>query len=326
MASVDVKQAPARTLGRVGAEARPRPKDSVWQQIWRDRIMLLLILPGVLYFILFRYLPLLGNIIAFEDYLPFLGFTDSPFVGFANFQQMFADGAFWQATWNTIIIAILQIVFYFPMPIILALLLQSLISTKTRRLIQSIVYLPHFISWVIVVALWQQVLGGSGIFVHSLRDWGLPAVNVMTEPGFFKPLVTLQLMWKETGYATIIFLAALLNIDASLYEAAVVDGAGRWQRLWNVTLPGIMGVIILLLILRLGLILSVGFEQILLQRNAVGPAAGEVLDTYVYFKGIVGGQWGVTAAAGLIKGIIGTALVIAANKFAHRMGQEGVYN
>jgi putative aldouronate transport system permease protein len=239
---------------------------------------------------------------------------------------MFADGAFWQATANTVIIAVLQIVFYFPMPIILALLLQGLISTRARRVIQSVVYLPHFISWVIVVALWQQVLGGSGIFVHTLRDWGLPAVNIMTEPGFFKPLVTLQLIWKETGYATIIFLAALLNIDASLYEAAVVDGAGRWQRLWHVTLPGIMGVVILLLILRLGLILSVGFEQILLQRNAVGPAAGEVLDTYVYFKGIVGGQWGVTAAAGLIKGIIGTALVIGANKFAHRMGQEGVYN
>jgi len=326
MSAVDVKQAPARTLGRVDAETRARRKDSVWQQIWRDRIMLLLVLPGVLYFILFRYLPLLGNIIAFEDYLPFLGFTDSPFVGFANFQQMFADTAFWQATANTIIIALLQLIFYFPMPIILAMMLHSVISTRVRRIIQSVVYLPHFISWVIVVALWQQVLGGSGIFVHTLRDWGLPALNVMTEPGFFKPLVTLQLVWKETGYATIIFLAALLNIDSSLYEAAVVDGAGRWQRLWNVTLPGIMGVIILLLILRLGLILSVGFEQILLQRNAVGPAAGEVLDTYVYFKGIVGGQWGVTAAAGLIKGIIGTGLVIAANKFAHRMGQEGVYN
>jgi putative aldouronate transport system permease protein len=326
MSAVDVKQAPARPAERVGPGVRARPKTSVWQQIWRDRIMLLLVLPGVLYFILFRYLPLLGNIIAFEDYLPFLGFTDSPFVGFANFQSMFADGAFWQATANTIIIALLQLIFYFPMPIILAIMLQGVMSTRVRRSIQSVVYLPHFISWVIVVALWQQVLGGSGIFVHTLRDLGLPAVNVMTEPGFFKILVTLQLIWKETGYATIIFLAALLNIDQSLYEAAVVDGAGRWQRLWNITIPGIMGVVVLLLILRLGLILSVGFEQILLQRNAVGPAAGEVLDTYVYFKGIVGGQWGITAAAGLIKGIIGTGLVIAANKFAHRMGQEGVYN
>jgi putative aldouronate transport system permease protein len=326
MSAVDVKQASARTLGRVGAETSTRRKSTVWEQIWRDRLMLLFVLPGVLYFILFRYLPLLGNIIAFEDYLPFLGFTDSPFVGFANFQSMFSDSAFWQATANTIIIAMMQLVFYFPMPIILAMMLQGIISMKVRRTIQSVVYLPHFISWVIVVALWQQVLGGSGVVVHTLRDMGLPAINVMTEPGIFKELVTSQLVWKETGYATIIFLAALLNIDSSLYEAAVMDGAGRWQRLWNVTLPGIMGVVVLLLILRLGLILSVGFEQILLQRNAVGPAAGEVLDTYVYFKGIVGGQWGVTAAAGLIKGIIGTALVIGANKFAHRLGQEGVYN
>jgi putative aldouronate transport system permease protein len=326
MSAVDVKQAPARTLGRVGVQTRAPAKTSIWERIWRDRIMLLFILPGFLYFVLFRYIPLLGNVIAFQDYLPFVPIAESPFVGFDNFASMVNDTAFWQATANTIIIALAQLIFYFPMPIILALLLQGLISTRMRRVIQSVVYLPHFISWVIVVALWQQVLGGSGVFVHTLRDLNLPAVNVMTEPGFFKILVVLQLVWKETGYATIIFLAALLNIDSALYEAAVVDGAGRWQRLWHITLPGIMGVIILLLILRLGLILSVGFEQILLQRNAVGPAAGEVLDTYVYFKGIVGGQWGVTAAAGLIKGIIGTMLVIAANKFAHRMGQEGVYN
>jgi putative aldouronate transport system permease protein len=239
---------------------------------------------------------------------------------------MFSDNAFWQAFWNTIIISLLQIVFYFPAPICLALLLHGVISTKVRRIIQSVVYLPHFISWVIVVSLWQQVLGGSGIFVHTLRDMGLPAINIMTEPGIFKGLVTAQVIWKETGWGTIIYLAALLNIEASLYEAAVMDGAGRWQRLWNITLPGILGVTMLLLILRLGAVLTVGFEQILLQRNAVGPAAGEVLDTYVYFKGIVGGQWGITAAAGLIKGILGTVLVLSANKLAHRAGQEGVYS
>lgn len=325
MTALDTKRAPAR-LGRLRVGSAAPARDSVWQKIWRDRLMLLLIAPGVLFFVLFRYLPLLGNIIAFEDYLPFLGFFDSAFVGWANFQSMFSDTAFWQALSNTIIITLLQLIFYFPAPIALALLLQSVMSTKVRRIIQSVVYLPHFISWVIVVSLWQQVLGGSGIFVHTLRDLGLPAINVMTEPGLFKALVTSQLIWKETGYATIIFMAALLNIEASLYEAAVMDGAGRWQRLWNITLPGILGVTILLLILRLGLALSVGFEQILLQRNAVGPAAGEVLDTYVYFKGIVGGQWGITAAAGLIKGIFGTVLVIAANKFAHRLGQQGLYS
>lgn len=324
MSAVDVNRV-AGTLGGVRAGTDAPPRVSVWTRIWRDRLMLLFVLPGVIYFILFGYLPLLGNIIAFEDYLPFVGFS-SPFVGFDNFASMINDTAFWQALSNTIIITILQLVFYFPAPIMLALLMQSIISTKVRRIIQSVVYLPHFISWVIVVSLWQQVLGGSGIFVHTLRDLGLPAINIMTEPGLFKALATSQLIWKETGYATIIFLAALLNIEAALYEAAVMDGAGRWQRLWNITLPGILGVVILLLILRLGLTLSVGFEQILLQRNAVGPAAGEVLDTYVYFKGIVGGQWGVTAAAGLIKGIFGTLIVIAANKLAHRFGQEGVYS
>jgi putative aldouronate transport system permease protein len=325
MSAVDVNQSGA-ALGRVEVGVAARPRQSVWNRIWRDRVMLLFIAPGVVYFVLFHYLPLLGYIIAFEDYLPFLGFTDSPFVGFANFEAMFRDAAFWQAFTNTIIISLMQIVFYFPAPICLALMLHGVISTKVRRIIQSVVYLPHFISWVIVVSLWQQVLGGSGIFVHTLRDLGLPAINIMTEPALFKGLVTSQVIWKETGWGTIIYLAALLNIEASLYEAAVVDGAGRWQRLWHITLPGILGVTMLLLILRLGAVLSVGFEQILLQRNAVGPAAGEVLDTYVYFKGIVGGQWGITAAAGIIKGIMGTVLVISANKLAHRAGQEGVYS
>jgi ABC-type polysaccharide transport system permease subunit len=325
MSAVDVNRG-AATLGGVRVGTAARARDSVWTRIWRDRLMLLFILPGVLFFILFRYVPLLGNVIAFQDYLPFIAIQDSPFVGFDNFQAMVSDAAFWQALSNTIIITLSQLFFYFPAPIFLAILLQSIISTKVRRIIQSVVYLPHFISWVIVVSLWQQVLGGSGIFVHTLRDLGLPAINIMTEPGLFKALVTSQLVWKETGYATIIFLAALLNIEAALYEAAVMDGAGRWQRLWNITLPGILGVVMLLLILRLGLALTVGFEQILLQRNAVGPAAGEVLDTYIYFKGIVGGQWGITAAAGLIKGIFGTLIVIGANKLAHRAGQEGVYS
>src|SRR5438094_1409242 len=246
MSAVRVKQGPA-TLGRLRVGSAAPPRVSTWQKIWRDRLMLLLIAPGVFFFIFFRYLPLLGNVIAFQDYLTFIPIPENEFVGLANFQAMVSDAAFWQALSNTVIITLLQLIFYFPAPIALALLLQSVMSTKVRRIIQSVVYLPHFISWVIVVSLWQQVLGGSGIFVHTLRDLGLPAINIMTEPGLFKGLVTSQLIWKETGYATIIFLAALLNIEASLYEAAVMDGAGRWQRLWNITLPGILGVLILLL-------------------------------------------------------------------------------
>lgn len=291
----------------------------------RDRVMLLLALPGLLYFVVFHYLALFGYIIAFEDYQPFLGFFRSPFVGLANFQQLLGDSAFWQAVRNTVTISLLQLLLFFPAPIALALLLNSVISTKLRRFIQTIVYLPHFISWVIIVSLFQQLFGGTGLVAHLAVDAGLPPVNMMTNPDLFKWMVTLQLVWKDAGWGAIIYLAALLSIDASLYEAAAVDGAGRWQRLWHVTLPGIVGITLLLLILRLGTILSVGFEQILLQRDAVGPSAGEVLDTYVYYQGIVGGQWGITACAGLIKGIIGASIVLGANKIAHVFGQEGVY-
>src|SRR5262249_28070639 len=162
MSAVDVKQA-ATVVERVGPRTTVAQRRSrLWQQIWRDRIMLLCIAPGFVYFLLFHYLPLLGNIIAFQDYLPFLGFWDSPLFGLANFQSMIGDGPFWQAVANTITISLLQIIFYFPAPIALALMLNAIISTRVRRIIQSVVYLPHFISWVIVVSIWQQVLGGSG--------------------------------------------------------------------------------------------------------------------------------------------------------------------
>jgi len=308
---------------REAAVAR-RGELSLLRKLRRDWLLLMLMAPGVAYLLVFVYLPNLGNIIAFQAYLPFLGFS-SPFVGLENFRQLFAASAFWIAVRNTIIISGMQLVLYFPVPIILALMLNSIISNQVRRIIQSIIYLPHFISWVIIVALFQQIFGGAGVVDHMFRAMGLAAPTITNDPAWFKWMMTVQLIWKEAGWGTIIYLAALLSIPAELYEAAAVDGASGWRRLWHITLPGIMGVTILLLIIRLGVILSVGFEQILLQRNAVGPAAGEVLDTYVYFKGIVGGQWGITAAAGLIKGIIGTVLVLSANRIAHRLGQSGVY-
>jgi putative aldouronate transport system permease protein len=309
---------------RSDAELQARRELSVVARVRRDWIMLLLALPGLVYFLVFHYLPLLGYVIAFQDYQPFLGF-DSPYVGMKNFTDMVKDPRFWQAVSNTLQITILQLVLYFPAPICLALMLNSIMSLRVRRVVQNVVYLPHFLSWVIVVALFQEVLGGTGVVNHLLRDGNLPTMNVMAEPALFKWMMVFQLIWKETGWGTIIFLAALLSIDSTLYEAAAVDGANRWQRMLHVTLPGIVGVTILLLILRLGTSLSVGFEQILLQRTFVGPEAGEVLDTYVYFNGIIGGQWGMTAAAGLVKGIVGLVLVLTANKIAHRLGQDGVY-
>jgi putative aldouronate transport system permease protein len=286
--------------------------------------MYFFILPGLLYFVVFRYLPLLGNVIAFQDYSPFVGFS-SPWVGLANFRKLFTDPDVSVAIRNTIEISLLQLVFFFPAPIILALTLNSMISEPAKRLMQSVLYLPHFISWVIIIALWQQIFGGAGFINQALRNGGHPTINIMTNPAFFKPLVVLELIWKETGWGTIIILAALTRIDVTLYEAAAMDGAGGWRRLWHVTLPGIRNVIVLLLILRLSTILTTGFEQIFLQRNAVGAKAAEVLDTFTYFRGIQGGDWGFSAAVGLVKGLVAAILVFSANRVAKALGDEGAF-
>jgi putative aldouronate transport system permease protein len=287
--------------------------------------LFLLMLPGLAYFLVFHYGALLGNVIAFKDYVPFDGVWGSRWVGLDNFRRMFEDGEFWDAVLNTLWIAVLQIVFYFPVPLALALLLHSLTRSSIRRFVQSVAYLPHFISWVIVVALFQQVLGDTGMVNSYLGDAGLHTVDIIGNSDAFKPLVVAQVIWKDAGWGTIIFLAALSQVDEQQYEAAAIDGAGPWRRFWHVTLPAIRAVIVLLLIMRLGDILSVGFEQMLLQRDAVGPQAAEIIDTFVYYQGIVGGDYGFAAAAGLFKGVVGALLVYAANKVAHRLGEQGVY-
>jgi putative aldouronate transport system permease protein len=287
--------------------------------------MYLFIVPGALYFLVFEYLPLLGNVIAFQDFSPFLGIGGSPFIGLDNFRRLLTDADFKLALVNTIQIELLQLVFAFPAPLLLALVINSIMSAPVKGTLQSIVYLPHFLSWVIVIALWQQVFGGAGFINQMLRNQGVDTLNIMANPDFFKPLVVLQNIWKEMGWGTIIFLAALTKIEAELYEAAVIDGAGSWRRMWHVTLPGIRSVIVLLVILRLGAALSVGFEQYYLQRGAVGPQAAEVLDTFIFFRGIQNGDWGFATAVGLVRGVVGTALIVGANLLAKRFGDEGIY-
>lgn len=291
-----------------------------------DWPLLLLAAPGILLILAFHYVPLLGNVIAFKDYQPFIGIWDSPWVGFENFRVLFdGDAAFMRALGNTLIILLLQVVLVFPAPIALALLLNSLISNRVKQWVQSILYLPHFMSWVIVVAIFQQMLGGGGLLNSMLRSADMATVSIIGNPDLFKALITSQVIWKDTGWATILFLAALAGIDQSLHEAAAVDGASPWRRIWHVTLPGLRGLIILLLILRLGDALTVGFEQIILQQQHVGLEVSEVLDTYVFNNGVIGGAWGVSTAVGLVKGIVGLALVLGANKIAHMFGERGVY-
>jgi putative aldouronate transport system permease protein len=309
-----------------GRKNRPTARgNNLLVRIKRSRWVYLLLFPGFLYFILFYYLPLLGNVVAFQDYSPYLGILRSGWTGFDNFTSVFSDPAIGTVIFNTLVISLLQIIFAFPIGIVISLMLNALINDRFKRFMQSVLYLPHFIGWVIIISIWQQLFGGDGMVNHFITGIGGHPVNIMTNPDFFKPLVTLQVIWKETGWSTILFLAAITAIDTSLYEAAAIDGADKWRRMWHVTLPGIRGVIILLLILRIGNILNTGFEQIFLQRTAVGLKAAEVIDTFVYDRGIINGNWGVAAAIALVKTIIAAILVYGANRLAKRLGEEGLY-
>jgi putative aldouronate transport system permease protein len=287
--------------------------------------MYLFIAPGLVFFVLLKYVPLLGNVVAFQDYSPYLGISGSRWVGLENFAGLFTDPEVASAFKNTLVLSFLQIVFAFPAPIALALLLNSLMSPRLKTFMQSIVYLPHFIGWVIVISIWMEILGGDGMATHLFSSMGMGPVDVMTNSHTFPELVTAQVIWKEIGWGTIIFFAAIAMISTELYEQAAVDGAGPWRRMWHITLPGMSSVIALLFILRLGDVLTVGFEQLLLQQKAVGNLSVQVLDTFAYYRGVLGGDWGLATAAGLVKGVIGTVLVLSANKITKRLGGQGVF-
>ncbi|OLE27025.1 MAG: polysaccharide ABC transporter ATP-binding protein [Catenulispora sp. 13_1_20CM_3_70_7] len=291
----------------------------------RDKSLIIMVAPVVLLLLVFNYLPMFGTVSAFEYYNPIYGFFHSNFIGFKNFTDLFGDANFWQAFQNTLVLSLVQLVLYFPIPIFLAILLNTVISTKLRSFIQAVVYLPHFFSWVLVIAIFNQMLGGAGLLNQFLRQHHMATWDIMSNGAAFKYLITFQAVWKEAGWGIIVFLAALAAIDPALYESAAVDGAGRWRRMWHITLPGMRGMIVLMLVLRLGNALNVGFEQMLIQRQAVGPQHAEVLDTFAYYYGIGNGNFGYGAAAGLFKGVISLILIFAANKAAHRLGEDGLY-
>ena len=322
--------APPPPTGERGEAARARRDPQPRRKPLRSRLrqdwqLLLMTVPALGLLTVFHYIPTLGNVIAFQDYSPYRGIWDSPFIGFDNFYWLLTDPAFWDATLNTLTITAFQLVFYFPVPIALAILLDSVLSPRIRMLLQTVVYMPHFFSWVLVITLFQQIIGGAGLISQVLRQHGYDGLDIMTNPDTFLLLVTAEVVWKDAGWGMIVFLAALAAIDQNLYEAAAVDGASRWRRLWHITLPGLRPVIVLLLILRLGDALNVGFEQFFLQRDAVGQQAAEVLDTFIYWQTLAVGEWSYGAAAGLVKGVVGLALILVANKVAHMMGENGIY-
>ncbi|QJD87316.1 ABC transporter permease [Cohnella herbarum] len=289
-----------------------RRRASYWK---RNAPFYLLLVPGVLYFLVFRYVPLLGSVIAFQDYNIYEGFWRSEWVGFKWFEQFFAFAHFRRLLWNTLAISFLQLLFAFPAPIMLAILLNELRNMAMRRFIQTVVYIPHFLSWVIVGGFGYMLLSPQvGLINHLIRAIGFDPVFFLQEPGWFRPIIVTSAIWKEMGWNAIIFLAAIAGISPTLYEASRIDGAGRWRQLLHVTVPGIMPAIMILFLLKIGQILDVGFEQIYVFLNPVTYSVGDIIDTYAYREGVLKGQYGMTTAIGLFKSIVGFALLIIANR------------
>jgi putative aldouronate transport system permease protein len=288
--------------------------------------MYLMILPGLLFFIIFKYIPMIGLVIGFQDFDPFLGFSGSDWVGLDNFRRLFTDPDFWMLLRNTLILSGLNLFFFFPAPIAIAVLLNEVGKAWFRKTVQTVIYMPHFLSWVLVVSITVLLFATQdGGLNNWLASMGYNRIELLTDPHYFRFLYTAQNIWKEAGWNAIIFLAALAGIDPTLYEAAVMDGANRWKQVWHITLPALRSTIIILFILRLGQVLDLGFEHILLLQNPVNLNVADVFDTYVYRSGVLQGNFSYSTAVGIFKSAIGLVLIVAANKLAKLFNQEGVY-
>ncbi|MCM3126973.1 ABC transporter permease [Paenibacillus provencensis] len=290
------------------------------------KLLYLMILPGFLFFVVFKYLPMGGLIISFQDYQPYLGIQGSPWVGFKHFIRLFTEPTFAMLLSNTLILFALELVVFFPLPIILALMLNEVRHKLFKSSIQTIIYIPHFMSWVIIVSITYVFLNVDGGVVNEIiAALGGQKISFLTSPEWLRPMYIGQIIWKEIGWSTIIYLAAITVVDTQLYEAAEIDGASRLRKIWHVTLPAIRPVIITLLILKIGNTLELGFEHMFLLLNSLNREVGEIFDTYVYTAGLKNGQLSFSTTVGLFKGLVGLILVIIANKLAKKFGEDGVY-
>ncbi|MBB6348416.1 ABC transporter permease [Nonomuraea muscovyensis] len=311
-------------------KARRRRADQVPLRtaLTRYRWLYLMLLPGVAYFAIFKYLPMYGVTIAFQDFLPFLGYSGSPWVGFKHFEELFAGPDFGRLMFNTLLLALLHIVFVFPAPIIVALLLNELRINFLKRSVQSLIYIPHFLSWTIIASLTYILFAADfGVISGWIRELSgdTAKIDYMAQEEWFRPLIILQQLWKQTGWGTIIYLAALAGVDPNLYEAARMDGAGRFRQLWHVTLPAIRPTVVVMAILASGNLLDSGFEQIWLMTTSLNRSVADVFDTYVYYAGITQGAISYSTAVGLFKGVAGVILIFGSNWLAKRLGQRGLF-
>jgi putative aldouronate transport system permease protein len=302
---------------------------SLFTAMRKNYLYYLLMLPGLLYFLIFHYLPMIGIIIAFKDITPFSGLDGilhNPFVGFIHFQNFFKSYFFRNVMANTLIISSLKLLTGFPAPIILALLINEVRHTFYKRFVQTISYIPHFLSMVIVAGLTLSMLSTEGGLLNILlKVLGREPHLFLGDPFYFRWILVIASLWQGVGWGTILYLAAMAGIDPQLYEAAMLDGANKWHQVWAVTLPGISHVIIILGIFAIGGLLNAGFEQILLLYSPSVYGVSDIIDTYVYRNGLIGMQYSYATAVGLFRSVLALIMLLGANWLAHRMGEQGIW-
>lgn len=314
-----VRAAPQTIAGKTAVSGR-------WRAWKRGLPLYIMILPGLLYFLIFRYLPMGGIVVAFQDYDPFVGFLKSDWVGLAHFRRLFQEPELWRLLNNTLLLNLLGLVLVFPAPIMVAILINEARIVWFRKLVQTVVFMPHFLSWIMVVSIFTMLLATrDGGVNQALASLGFQKIEFLSNPDYFRGLYVLQNIWKESGWHAIIFLAALATVDPSLYEAGIVDGASRWRLVRHITLPALKSTIIVLFILRLGNMIDIGYEHIYLIQNMMNLGVSDVFDTYVYRSGIIQMEYSYTTATGLFKAVVGLFLIIVFNHAAKKLGEEGVY-
>lgn len=286
----------------------------------------LMLIPAMIFYVLFKYIPMYGVLIAFEKYNLFEGVFKSQWVGLSVFKDVMSQKTFWHILMNTLRLNLISLIVGFPAPIILALLLNEIVNEKFKKIVQSISYLPHFISWVIVYGMLVAFVSpDTGLFNIVLKHFGLNQVNFLLQKNTWLATYVLSGVWKDIGWGTILYISALTSIDTSLYEAASIDGCGRFKSMLHVTLPGIKSTIVILLIMGIGKIANIGFEQPYLMGNAMVSDISSVLSTYIYDNGLVKAQFSFTTAVGLFQSVVNFILLMSADFIARAMGEDGLF-
>lgn len=303
-----------------------RGKESRKKKFIRSRQLYLFILPAFLVIFIFSYIPMYGVLIAFKDFVPSLGVWDSPWVGLKHFQRFFDSYYFWDLLKNTLGISVYSLIVGFPLPIILALALNEVKDGPWKKFSQTITYAPNFISTVVMVGMIIAFLNPStGIINNALNFLGIDSISFMENPRWFKTVYVLSGVWQGTGWASVIYLAALAGVDTQLHEAAIVDGASRLQRIWHINLPTIRPTMVILLIMNVGSIMNLGYEKILLMQNPLNMQSSNVIATFVYQQGLLEAQYSYAAAVGVFNSVINAILLIAVNRVASKLGESTLF-